>query len=257
MGKLYPIAIHWRPVLQGVWHSLAGTVRALILVMVAILEPGIEATDDVQKFRGDAYDLSSGEFVYSENHSEYRRAGVHIYSRVSYRDRGGKEFANKLITFQSNKLQPTYELRDVRDGYVEGIRREGGQTVYYARRKADQPLQSKAVVTPQPAVFDAGFDYFVRENFERICSGKNAAFHFAVPVELDYFRFRVSMQERGDICRMNLELDNFVLRQLVKPIKLWYDTKDRRLRKYEGISNINGPDGKSLKVRVVFNYAAN
>lgn len=257
MDRLNLIATPWQQRFQEASRNLAGIPRALTAAMVVALGPGLEAADKVVRFRGDAYDLSSGRFVYSENHTEYRKAGVHVYSRVSYRDRSGKEFANKLITFQVNKLQPTYELRDSRDGYIEGIRREGGQTVYYARRKADQPLQSKAIATPQPAVFDAGFDYFVRENFDRICSGKNAAFNFAVPVELDYFRFRVSMQESGEMCRMNLELDNFLLRQLVKPIKLWYDTKEPRLRKYEGISNINGPDGKSLKVRVVFNYAVN
>ncbi|MFZ5630570.1 MAG: hypothetical protein ACOY5B_15665 [Spirochaetota bacterium] len=257
MDRLNLIATPWQQRLQEASHNFAGVGRALTAAMVVSLGPGIEAAEEVVRFRGDAYDLATGKFVYSENHSEYRKGGVHVYSRVSYRDRSGKEFANKLITFQANKLQPTYELRDARDGYVEGIRREGGQTVYYARRKADQPLQSKAIATPAPAVFDAGFDYFVRENFDRICSGKNAAFNFAVPIELDYFRFRVSMQEAGEVCRMNLELDNFVLRQLVKPIKLWYDTKERRLRKYEGISNINGPDGKSLKVRVVFNYAVN
>jgi hypothetical protein len=53
---------------------------------------------------------------------------------------------------------------------------------------------------------------------------------------------------------MNLELDNLFLRQIVKPIKLWYEAKTGRLKKYEGISNINGVDGKSLKVRVVFTY---
>lgn len=226
----------------------------MAIAMLASIGAELSATEQVVKYRGDAYDLETGKFIYSENHSEYRKDGVHIYSRVSYRDASGKEFASKIITFQPNRQQPTYELRDMRDGYLEGIKREGGQTIYYARRKAEDPIKSKAIVTPAPAVFDAGFDYFVRDNFDKICSGKNAAFYFAVPIELDYFRFRVAMKESGETCRMNLELDNFILRQLVKPIKLWYDTKERRLRKYEGISNINGPDGKSLKVRVVFRY---
>ncbi len=254
MDRLNPIAIPWQMCFQEATHNLAAVSRVFAAVMFVSLPSGIDAAEEVVRFRGDAYDLGTGRFVYSENHSEYRKGGVHLYSRVSYRDRNGKEFANKLITFQGNKIQPTYELRDARDGYVEGIRREGGQTVYYARRKADEPFKAKAIATPQPAVFDAGFDYFVRENFDKICAGQNLSFNFAVPIELDYFRFRVSKQEGGEFCRMNLELDNFLLRQLVKPIKLWYDTKERRLRKYEGISNINGPDGKSLKVRVVFDY---
>jgi len=217
----------------------------------------ISAKTNVVRFRGDAYDLSTGAFVYSENHNEYYDDSVHLYSLVSYRDKNGKEFASKKISFAQNKLQPTYELNDIRDGYQEGIKREGGGTVYYARRKSDQDIKTKRVATPSPAVFDGGFDYFVREHFDQICAGENKAFFFAVPIELDFFRFRVSLQEKSDVCRMNLELDNIVLRQFVRPIKLWYDAKEKRLKKYEGISNINGPDGKSLKVRVVFNYPEN
>lgn len=224
------------------------------LAGVFLLMPVAAASGSPVKFRGDAYDLSTGKFVYSENHAEFYTGDTHLYSRVSYRDASGKEFASKLITFTPIRTQPTYELRDTRDGYVEGLMREGSTTVYYFKRKFDEPLKEKRVKTPSPAVFDGGFDYFVRENLNEICSGTNKSFYFAVPVELDYFRFRVAKQEGGDICRMNLELDNLFLRQIVKPIKLWYEIKTGRLMKYEGISNINGSDAKSLKVRVVFTY---
>jgi hypothetical protein len=257
MAKQNLTATPWRRSFRQLWHDFGASARALVAAMVVSVVPSVEAAEQVERFRGDAYDLKTGKFVYSENHSAYYQSGVHVYSRVSYRDPSGKEFASKMIRFHPNKLQPTYELRDTRDGYVEGIRREGGKTVYYARRKTDQPMQERAIATPAPAVFDAGFDYFVQENFDRICAGNNMSFYFAVPAELDYFRLRVSRKETGELCRINLELDNFILRQLVKPIKIWYDTKERRLRKYEGISNINGPDGKSLKVRIVFHYAVN
>jgi hypothetical protein len=238
-------------------HTLIGYEKKLVFaLMFAVLVPAgeVSAAEDVVRYRGDAFDLGTGAFVYSENHSEFYKMGVHAYSRVSYRDKDGKEFASKLITFQPNRLQPVYELKDARDGYVEGIRRSGSTTVYFSRRKTTEAMKEKTVQTPAPAVFDGGFDYFVRENFEEICAGKNKSFFFAVPIELDYFRFRVARQELGDQCRLNLEIDNVVVRQFVKPIKLWYNPVDKRLRKYEGISNINGPDGKSLKVRVVFTY---
>lgn len=228
--------------------------RGIFILMLGALNSIGGTAENVVRFRGDAYDLATGAFVYSENHSEFYQGGSHAYSRVSYRDKEGKEFASKLITFKPNRLQPTYELKDVRDGYIEGIRREGGAAVYFARRKASDPIKEKRVAAPAPAVFDGGFDYFVRDNFDEICAGKNKSFHFAVPIELDYFRFRVARQEAGDLCRINLELDNVVLRQFVKPIRLWYNRDTKRLNKYEGISNINGTDGKSLKVRVVFKY---
>jgi hypothetical protein len=228
--------------------------NALLHGVILLVTTAEASAPGTLKFRGDAYDLATGKFVYSENHSEFYKDGKHAYSRVSYRDAAGKEFASKIITFTPNRTQPTYELRDVRDGYIEGIKRDAGGTVYYARRKTDEPMKEKRVQTPVPAVFDGGFDYFVRENFNEICAGTNKSFYFAVPIELDYFRFRVARQESGELCRMNLELDNVLLRQIVRPIKLWYETKTGRLKKYEGISNINGADGKSLKVRVVFTY---
>lgn len=226
----------------------------LVFAIVVVAIASVDGAKTTTRYRGDAYDLKTGEFLYSENHSEFYEAGKHLYSTVSYRDAAGREFASKKIFFAPNPMQPTYELKDGRDGYLEGIRREGGATVYYARRKADQELRAKQVRAPEPAVFDGGFDYFVRKNFDLICSGANQAFNFAVPIELDYFRFRVARQSAGDTCRMQLELDNALLRAFVKPIKLWYDARDKRLLRYEGISNINGPDGKSLKVRIVFTY---
>lgn len=228
--------------------------KKILLGALLAMTAAADAAKNVIRYRGDAYDLETGAFVYSENHNEFYEGDRHIYSLVSYRDKSGKEFAFKRIDFAPNRLQPTYELNDTRDGYQEGIRRDGAGEIYYARRKADQAVKTKRVRAPQPAVFDGGFDYFVRENFDHICSGKKQSFYFAVPIELDYFHFRVAPKETGSVCRMNLELDNMLLRQFVRPIKLWYDARDRRLRKYEGISNINGADGKSLKVRVVFTY---
>ncbi|HRP68058.1 MAG TPA: hypothetical protein PLY93_00805 [Turneriella sp.] len=206
------------------------------------------------RYTGNAYDLNTGNFLYSENHSEFYENNRHIYSRVSYQYKDGKEFASKFIRFASSKTQPTYELRDLRDGYVEGIKRNKQGTLYYLQKNFKEALNEKKITTPQPAVFDAGFDYFVRENFDAICSGINKSFYFAVPSKLDYYKFRLVRQNEKPLCRVNLEVQNILLRQLVKPIKLWYDMKTKRLLKYEGISNINGPDSKSLKVRIIFSY---
>lgn len=239
---------------DGVRASWGRHRTAFVLVCTGLAMNAAAEADAIHRFRGDAYDLKTGAFVYSENHSAFHKGNEHIYSRVSYRDKTGHEFASKLITFAPVKTQPTFELNDTRDGYLEGIRRETGKTVYYARRAKNQQTKSKVVNAPQPAVFDAGFDYFVQQHLEQICAGTNKSFFFAVPVELDYFKFRLARKSVSEVCHVYLELDNVLLRQVVKPIKLWYDMARRRLVKYEGISNINGSDGKSMYVRVVFSY---
>lgn len=125
---------------------LAGRARhvsALRFVFAFVAMSAAAEADADHRFRGDAYDLKTGAFVYSENHSAFHKGNERIYSRVSYRDKTGHEFASKLITFAPVKTQPTYELNDTRDGYMEGIRREAGKTVYYARRaKSRNKIQS-------------------------------------------------------------------------------------------------------------------
>ena len=101
--------------------------NALLHGVILLVTTAEASAPGTLKFRGDAYDLATGKFVYSENHSEFYKDGKHAYSRVSYRDAAGKEFASKIITFTPNRTQPTYELRDVRDGYIEGIKRDAGE----------------------------------------------------------------------------------------------------------------------------------
>jgi hypothetical protein len=116
-------------------------------------------------------------------------------------------------------------------------------------------LRTKTIKVPQPFVIDGGFNYFIKNRWSEIESFKIVSFYFVVPNQMDYFSLRLRKKENKVIGGKNcsiiyLEIDNVVLRWIVKPIILTYDTESKRLLTYEGISNIMNAMGKNEAVKI-------
>ncbi|BDA80436.1 hypothetical protein LPTSP3_g33660 [Leptospira kobayashii] len=211
------------------------------------------------QYFGKAYDLNSGKYVYSDNHSEFFTGGKHQRSEVIYKDAAGNPFAKKYIHYDQNPLVPTFSTEDYRDGYLEGADVKGKQVRLYYKRKKEDSLEEKTYLPAYPAVMDGGFDHFVREYWDKLTRGERMSFRFLVPVQLDDYLFAVEKIKDEDrngrkAIYVKLEIDNFILKRLIKPILLVYDYKTKRILQYEGISNINDENGKSLKVKIVYDY---
>ncbi len=239
-------------------------VAVLVLGIVAFSAPASAITDNgVVRYRGNAYDLDTGKFIYSENHAEHWSNGKHIYSVVTYRDASGKAIARKRITFTENPVQPTFEMKDLRDGYVEGAKRLSSDRYrFYKKSSESAQLQEGVVQASRPAVIDGGFDYYIRRNFDSLAAGKAHTVNFAVPARLAYYSFRVSKVKDltiGDRSAVMFQFapQNFILRQLVKPLYVSYDRETKRLLVYSGYTNIDDGSGSSnYEARIVFDYPA-
>ena len=214
------------------------------------------------KFYGTAMDLKTGKFVYTDNHKEKYQNGVHVSSVISYKDSSGKEFANKVIEFTPNASVPNFTFFDLRDGYTEGGKKTGNAIKLFYRRKSTDSLSEKVLNVDKWNVLDGGFDYFVRENWENFSDERKISFEFLVPVELGEFGFRV-YKLRDDVVLgreaivLRMEIDNFIFRSFIRPITIAYDKKTKRILQYEGISNINDENGKSLNVKITYTYPNN
>lgn len=225
-------------------------------------ETSAAAKSDVRYFRGNAVDLNTGRFLYSENHAEYRQAGRHTHSIVTYRNAQGKAFARKRITFARNATQPDFRLEDFRDGYIEGAKGLGGSRFqFFKRSNRDSELQKEVVNISAPGVIDGGFDYYVRNNFAALSRGEARSVNFGVSARFTYFTFVISKVSNGQragrpTVKFKLAPQNFILRQLIDPLFITYDAEDRRLLEYRGYTNIDdGTDsGKNFEARIVFNY---
>ncbi|MEQ9363909.1 MAG: hypothetical protein RIF32_06690 [Leptospirales bacterium] len=217
---------------------------------------------DVIYFRGNARDLESGKFLYSENHAEFRSNGKHTHSIVTYRDADGKAFARKRITFTKSTSQPDFRMEDFRDGYVEGATLLGDSRFqFFKRSKKGAELEKGVVKIASPGVIDGGFDYFIRENFDSLAAGQAQTVNFGVSARFTYFSFVISktgdLKRQGrDAVRFKLAPQNFILRQLIEPLYITYDRESRRLLEYTGYTNIDDgtQNGRNFEARIVFSY---
>lgn len=233
--------------------------KTLILAIVFPFFLPIYAEKPKYRYNGRAYDLKTGAYLYSDNHEEYYNNGKHMFSKILYKDASGKVFGSKYIEFKNNPELPTFKTEDFRDGYTEGADVKGKQVRLFAKRKTEDELQERTYTPKTPAVMDGGFDYFVRNNWDQLAAGERMRFHFVAPIQLDDYQFAVEKVREGDwkgrkALYLKLEIDNFILKKVVNPFLLVYDFQTRRILQFDGLSNINDENGKSLKVKITYDY---
>lgn len=208
-------------------------------------------------YEGNAYDLASGELYYTEEHQEIRQGGTHTSTLILYKNPEGKLIAKKELDFKTGYLSPSFTQHDFRDGYLEGVEVSDQSVKVLFRKSHQHEMETSKLEVPQPLVVDGGFNYFVKKNWNTLSEGKTLQFNFVVPAEQDYFSFRLSKTKEmkykdKQAIVFKMELENFILRQLLSPVLLTYDVDTKRLLKFEGISNINNAKGKSYFVKLVY-----
>jgi hypothetical protein len=226
----------------------------IFLVALALACPAAAA--EVVRWTGYAYDLESGEPIYTERHLEEIEGGESVRGRVSYVGADGLPIAEKTLDFRA-PLLPNFNLEDTRIGYREGIEREGQTVVVYKQEPGSDALQTSRVNVEGEVVADAGFDAFIRQHFEEIRAGSRLVFDFVVPSQLKAIRFRVekvgeSRRDGLQLLQVELKPDGFLLRNLVPSIELDYNLDSGQLYEYRGISNVRKPNGKGYQARIVF-----
>lgn len=229
------------------------TLRCLACLLFACA-PAAALAADVVRWTGYAYDLDTGQSVYSERHEAVVEDGRSLSARVDYLDPSGRPIAAKTLTFTS-PLLPLFSLEDSRIGYREGVRREGRGLVTFIREPGRTEDETRPVSAE--AVADAGFDQFMRQHFEALAQGERKVFDFIVPSQLRALRFRVekvgtTRRDGLDLLQLRLQPDGFILRNLVRAVELDYDVATRQLYEYRGISNVRQPNGDSYRARIVF-----
>ncbi|TGK11187.1 hypothetical protein EHO98_21860 [Leptospira stimsonii] len=234
--------------------------KRLILFLILNISFSIYGETKKMQFFGTATDLDSGKILYYDHHEEFWENGEHSYSKIQYKDPQGKVFAKKKIIFSKNKMIPDFQLDDLRDGYLEGgTLLKAGSAKLFARRSSEKPLEEKTIAFSEPASMDGGFDYFIRAYWDSLIEGKTIRFRFLVPVERDTFAFSVSKTKTGEYkgkpaLYLRMKIDNALLSVFVKPIDMVYDIESKRIMEYRGTSNINNEQGKSLTVKIVYDF---
>ncbi len=213
----------------------------------------LNVKEEYLTYKGIARDLNSNQFYYLEEHKETLEHHILMQTLIQYKDSAGTLIAKKVVDYSVNKVTPSFEQNDFRDGYTEGVSFEGNKLIFKLRKNKKETLKTKSVDIPQNLVVDGGFNCYIKNNWEKLVAGDTKVFNLALPSQLDYFSFRLYKDsESNDEIVFKMEPDNFVLRKLVDPIRVTYKISTRRMIKYEGLSNINDNKGKSYLVKIMY-----
>ena len=227
---------------------------ALSMMLVVGLNPDVSTT---RNYTGRASSLNERKHIYAEEHQEVYEKGKRVRLNTTYRNELNNVIATRTSDFSRHEFMPDFRLENRLTGYMEGAEKVDGGVRLFVRNATGEPISEKTVKIPQPAVLDAGFNSFVQVHWDSLITGRKLLVNFGVPSRLDYYSFRLYKdgETRIDgrrVLIVKFDVDNFVLRFLVDPIILKYDTETKRMISYEGISNLSDGKGKNYVVKIDF-----
>jgi hypothetical protein len=205
------------------------------LLLTLLLTTTLAGPAHAARVIGEARDLRSGDLLYKELHS-CEPGG--ILCSVAYVDDSGAVIAEKTIDYSRDDIAPQLLISDYRN-----------QRELVINAAAEAGL-----------VVDAGFDNFIRNNWQTLGDSGTVNFNFLVPGRDKALRMRARQAqsdecETGTLC-LEVGLDNWLLGALTDPILLTYSRDSRRLLRYRGISNLASNDGQSQMVDIRYIYSA-
>lgn len=233
----------------------------LITCFLAFASIKSHGSIDVNSYIGKAYDIETNELIYTEFQEEIVQDGKTMLTTVTYKDPKDNTLVKKSVDFSPGPWQPTFRMEDQRDGYLEGAEWRNDILFVLGRENDQEPLEEEKLESEQPLVIDAGFDLFVRDNWENLLAGQEVEFNFVAPARFDTFEFQVSQAKSTNYRGRQAQVfemrptSRFLSFLIGGSIMLTYDQETRRILEYSGLSNIRKDIGKSnYKVRIEYEY---
>ncbi len=247
---------------------------------------------------GEAFDPQSGSVVYREQHYCDQQT---LKCNVKYQDADGVPMLEKRLDYSVQSAAPDFQQLDLRTGrYIEAISgdisgergtqiRIGDVAVSALQRNVEgMPAHTAdaAVDIIRPAEFDttllqasdalvidAGFDNFVRQQWQALIDGDTVSFSFAVPARGVAVAMSIkplgkkkcaalvsdstvseSTASDSTVQCFQLSPKNLIYKVFLKPIQLAYDSESRRLLAFKGLSSIKDNDNNAQVVLIRYRY---
>jgi hypothetical protein len=207
---------------------------------------------------GEAYDLHTEQPLYSETHCV---SDDYTMREVIYRNGDEALIAYKELNYETGQTTPAFVQHNINTSDSVAVAMQQGKIVmtFTNSDSAADRVVTKKPGADMPLVVDAGFDAFVKDNWDSLLAGETKRFQFPFAsremlVELEIATTGCTYDSQTDQCFV-LELDNWFLKMLAAPIELGYDRDLRRLTRFRGVSNIRAADGGGLEVDIHYRYS--
>jgi len=226
-------------------------VVAALVVATLVISSSV-ALADTQKYTGTAYG-PGGAVLYREQHVVIENNGRPERSTTTYFDAKGNTIGRLESNYARSAYAPDYTFKDLRSGKTEAARKDGSAVVL---RFGDKEKR-QSVSADDTVVLGQGMHHFVRLNLDRL-SKQSMSVVFGIPSRLDTYTFRIrpTGTPSNGVVRLRIESDSWVVRAFAPYLEVDYEIATKRLLRYSGVSNIEGPGGETQNVVIVYNYDA-
>jgi hypothetical protein len=225
------------------------------------------APDDSQLWAiGTAWSQDKSTILYQEYHFA-ENPELDLPTRVQYRNPDGSLIAEKSMDYSISMTAPAITQIDYRNSSrvnTDFLPAEPSPQIRVGFQAHDSSQYREQTVSYRDAmVIDAGFDPFVRENWERITSGRPLSAHFLVPSRFDTVRVNLTQTNSRNCTGVDVDVQCFVIRPagmlrvvgfLIDPIYIGYEQNSQRLMMFNGLSNLRDDAGDPRNVLITYEY---
>lgn len=230
-----------------------------ILLLLLVSTPLIGyANQRVEISTGNAID-SNGDIKYVEKHISTFTDNRLSKITTLYYDNKGTKLGELVTEFNKKNFVPNYKFEDKRLGRMVKLNSDTGSAK--AELKADKSSdlkKAKFEIKPN-MVAGQGLHFFLVENlknFDKNPTKKNTKnVEFLIPLNEDSYNFRiVPIFKQSNTLALRIEADSWFFRLLAPHIDVTYNTKNGRLLKYKGPSNLLDENGNTMSVEIEYSY---
>ena len=231
-------------------------------VLLCLLSWGCLATANAATTRsfsvGEAFAIDSEELLYRETHCQ---SDDKLKRDVLYKNPDGEPIAYKSIDYRNGFSTPSFKQTNFQTSEETKVTVDKNMVTLSftdVNREQTQKTFEKNAFSDLPMVIDAGFDAYIRENWDSLVSGEEQQFQFPLVtrtalIELQVSASSCSFESENSQC-FTLEMSNWLYRMLADPIELGYDLSEKHLIRYRGLANIEDENGKGLDVDIRYYY---
>jgi hypothetical protein len=205
---------------------------------------------------GDAYSRDDNALLYQEFHYY---SDDELDHRVVYKSADNEIIATKEIDYRSGNTTPKINYQGMQ--YPEVIKMnwlDSRLTIEYS--ELDNPPSTEILAPKKPLVIDAGFNYFIQQNWQKLVDGDSLDFYFPAPARLSVFKLMIkntpcSYKTDTQVCYL-INSSSWLIRLLLNDIELGYDLEKKQLKRFRGLGNMLDKTGKGLTVDIHYRYQA-
>ena len=225
--------------------------QLLSLLPALFLSAGAFAQETEEIYWGEARD-EKGQVVYREKHITNYVDGKTKRSLTIYEDPSGREIATLESDYTLSLAMPTYVFKDFERDYEEGLRFRDGD-YYIFSRDSKEGEQEKRLKSAASVFSCQGWHYYVVENLDRIERGEVFKVKLIFPNKLRAYDFKIQkVSSEGDTVRVKVKFANWLVSWAVPQLDLLYSKTERKLTRYNGVSNIFDENDDLQEVTITY-----